>query len=96
VARISWFPWKNPRRLMERNPFTLEGESFTLIRNLYRPPTTAQKKADIEYVASGGELKVAARLISDFTTTLRLGCSSRQLNIVRTLGSASKRTNLLH
>lgn len=35
-----------------------------VIRNLYRPPTTAQKKVDIEYVASGGELKVAARVIS--------------------------------
>lgn len=35
-----------------------------VIRNFYRPPTPAQKSADIEYLASGGELKVVARLIS--------------------------------
>jgi hypothetical protein len=35
-----------------------------VIRNFLRPPTPAQKRADIEFLASGGELKVVARSTS--------------------------------
>lgn len=35
-----------------------------VIRNLYRPPTPAQKAADLEYLATGWTLKVAALLVS--------------------------------
>lgn len=33
-----------------------------VVRNLYRPPASAQKAADLEYLVEGGELLVAARL----------------------------------
>lgn len=35
-----------------------------VLRHLFRPPTAAQKKADVEDLHSGGELIVAARLTS--------------------------------
>jgi len=33
-----------------------------VLRKLFRPPTIAQKKADVDYLRSGGELIVNARL----------------------------------
>jgi hypothetical protein len=35
-----------------------------VLRHLFRPPTPVQKSADLEYVASGGELIVSALLVS--------------------------------
>ena len=52
----------DPKRRVRRAAGTRT--MLDVLRNLYRPPTAAQKHADVEYVASGGELKVAARLVS--------------------------------